>query len=247
MKMLMCGFAVSLSALASDVNAEQILTVDGNDYPLSSLLENCQSITDDPAAQIDCFSAISRLLDEQTGEAEEEGASVTEALDTLRTVAQYQDSESGLLIAGSDCNIHIVYFNNYFHISRRNISTIDLFSAVFDASKLQYDRTVQVQGAQAPLFTGFMDVGATAAMRGGVALESTANNFAARSPGMSIDVYANEVVGQLPPTEAQTFNFVLVHPARNQASGEIWAAFEGFVTACRASPPTWSAGVPESG
>jgi hypothetical protein len=233
MKMLMYGISLSLGTLASDVLADQILTVDGEDYLLSSLLENCQSITDDPAAQITCFSTISGLLEEQSDAEPENAVSVPEALDALRAVAQYQDDETGLSIAGADCNIHIVYFNNYFHISRRNISSIDLFSAQFDASKLQHDQTVQVQSAQAPLAKGFMETGTTAATRGGVSLESMQHNFAPRSPRTTLDVYATEVVSQLQAREDQAFDFVLVHPKRSQASADIWNAFETVVNACK--------------
>ncbi len=241
MKTLVCGLAMSLGILASNVMADQILTVDGEDYLLSALMENCQSITDSPEAQMACFGAVSRLLEEQSDAAPETDVSVSETLNALRAVAQYLDEDSGLAISGSDCNVHIVYFNNYFHISRRNISSIDLFSAQFNASKLQFDQTVQVQGAQAPLLKGVMAAGANASVRGGVALESSQLNFSPRSPGTSIDVYANQVVNQLPPSDVQEFDFVLVHPQKSQASAEIWSAFEAFVDVCRQSPPSWSA------
>lgn len=233
MKMLMCGFAMSLGVLATNAKADQIINVDGEDYFLSHLTENCQSITGDPAAQIACFSALSRLLEEQSGEVQENGEAVIQALDALRAVSQYQDDDSGLSIVGADCNVHIVYFNNYFHISRRNVSSIDLFSAQFDASKFQYDQIVQAQGGQVPLSKGVMADGTNAAMRGGAALESTLDNFEPRSPGTTLDVYANEVVSQLPAREAAAFDFVLVHPQRSQASADIWSAFEDFVNACQ--------------
>jgi hypothetical protein len=240
MKTLMCGITLSLGMFATNVMAEQILTVDGEDYPLSALMENCQRITDDPAAQISCFSAISRLMDEQVGASQEVEVSVTDELDALRAVAQYQDDDSGLLIAGSDCNVHVIYYNNYFHISRRNISSIDLFSAQFDAANLQFDQTVQTQVGPAPLSKGFMAPGANAAMRGGVELESAQYNFEPRSSRMALGDYANEVVAQLPATETQAFDFVLIHPQRSQASAEIWAAFENFVSVCDQVPPSWS-------
>lgn len=247
MKMLMCGVAMSLAVMANSVMAERVLTVDGEDYLLSSLMNNCQSITGDPEAQIACFSSISRLMEEQSVETQEIDVSVTETLDALRAVAQYQDDGSGLLIAGADCNIQIIYFSNYFHISRRNISSIDLFSAHFDASKLQFDQTVQVQGANAPLLKGFMAPGANAAMRGGVALESAQHNFSPRSARITIDAYANEVADQLPAREGQEFDFVLIHPQKSQASDEIWSAFEAFVDACRQAPPSWSITSPGNG
>jgi len=119
MKTLMCGIALSLGMLATNVIAEQTLTINGEDYTLSALMENCQRITGDPAAQISCFTAISSLMDEQANAPQEIDVSITETLDALRAVAQYRDDDSGLLINGSDCNIHVVYYNNYFHISRR--------------------------------------------------------------------------------------------------------------------------------
>jgi hypothetical protein len=85
-----------------------------------------------------------------------------------------------------------------------------------------------------------MASGTNAAIRGGVALESAQNNFEPRSARTTIDVYANEVVTQLPAREDQAFDFVLIHPQRSQASAEIWTAFETFVNACSKSPPSLS-------
>ena len=229
MKMLMWGVALSLGALASSAQADQIVTVDGEDYFLSHLMANCQSITDDPEAQIACFGAISQLLEEQSDEVQQSDVSIPEKLEALRTVAQYQDDETGLSIVGADCNVHIVYFNNYFHISRRNISELDLFSASFAASKLSLDQTRQ---AQAPFAKGVMETGSNAVIRGGIALDSGRDNFEPRSPRSTLAAYANEVVGQLQPREAQEFDFVLVHPNRSQNSAEIWTAFEAYVDAC---------------
>lgn len=233
MKKLMCGLATSLGIFASNVKADQTIIVDGEEYLLSALTENCQSITGDPAAQVACFTALSKLLDEQSSADPVSEVSVTEALDALRAVAQYLDEDSGLLIAGSDCTIHILYFANYFHISRRNVSTIDLYSAQFDAAQFLPDQTVAVQSGQALLSKGFMDAGANAAMRGGMALDSTQLGFSPRSPAASIDAYANEIVGQLPATQAQSFDFAMVHPQRSHASADIWNAFETFVNVCR--------------
>lgn len=247
MKMLMCGFAMSLGFLASGASAEDVLVVDGEEYALSTLMAHCQSITGDPEAQIACFGSISKLMEEQSGDAPEVQVSVTEKLDALRAVAQYQDDDSGLLIAGADCKVHFVYYNNYFHISRRNISSIDLFSAQFDASKFQFDQMTEVRGAQAPLLTGAMAPGANAAVRGGVALESSQENFEPRSPRMTMDVYANEVVNQLQPSERSAFEFVLVHPQRSENSGEILSAFEAFADACRQSPPSWTSSIQSDG
>ncbi|MEO9825535.1 MAG: hypothetical protein ABJF50_14045 [Paracoccaceae bacterium] len=238
MKTLLIGLLVSLGVTASTAKAEQMLNVDGTVYPLSALMGTCQRITDDPAAQIACFNHITLLLDEQSGGAQQEKTvPVPQALEALRAVAQYQDDESGLLIAGSECRIQIVYFNNYYHISRRNISSLDLFSAQFDASDLEFDQTVKSQGGQAPLSKGVLANGATAVTRGGVELESAQLGFEPRSPRMSLEAYASEVVAQLPAREGQSFEFVLVHPQKSQASPEIWKAFQTFVKACDGALP----------
>ena len=234
MKTLIYSLTLSLGVMASNVKAEQILSIDGTDYPLSTLMDHCRSMKSEPEAQIACFSALSKLLEAQSGDAQEDDASVTQALESLRAVAQYQDDGSGLSIVGSDCSIQIVYFDNYFHISRRNISTIDLFSTHFDASKLQYDKIAEVQDAPAPLLKSYMDAGATAAMRGGTGLESAQHNFTPKSPRTTIDAYANEVAEQLPGREDQTVEFVLVHPELSQTSSDIMSAFEEFVKACQA-------------
>ena len=232
MKTLMCSLATTIGLLASAATAERVVTIDGEDFLLSHLTQNCQNIKDDPAAQIACFNELSQYLEEKPAESQVTDAAVTEALEALRTVAQYQDKESGLLIAGSSCNIRIDYYTNYFHISRRNISSIDLYSAEFDASKIQQDKTVRSQNP--PLLIGNMDNGENATMRGGAALESSQYNFPPRSPAASLDAYASEVVAHLPTTENQEFQFVLFHPQRNDAGSEIWGAFTAFAEVCRA-------------
>ncbi|CAN0596977.1 unnamed protein product [Ectocarpus sp. 12 AP-2014] len=235
----MFSAAVALGVSASAANAEQMLSVDGVEYPLSVLTANCQSMSDNPQAMIACFNALSAMMEGKPAEAVQDTVSVTQALDDLRAVAQYQDSETGLGIAGADCTIRIVYFGNYFHVSRRNVSAIDLYSAQFDASKLNYDQIAPVSGAQVPLYRASMDVGATAIMSGGVGLESAQHAFSPKSARLSMGAYANEVAGQLASTKTQAFDFVLVHPKRSQASTQIWNAFETFVKACRGSQPSW--------
>lgn len=234
MRMLMCGLALSLGTMASVAVAETKVTVDGTEYELSALMENCRSMSGAPEAQIACFTELSQLLEKQDGAGQANSTSVPEALDALRAVAQYQDDGSGLSIVGNDCNIRIVYFNNYFHLSRRNVSMIDLYSAQFDVSKLQIDQTSEVRGAQAPLLSGMMEAGAAATTVGGVALESAVQNFEPKSARASIYTYANEVVSQLTASQDQAFDFVLIHPERHKRSAEIWSAFEAFATACRA-------------
>lgn len=238
MKKLILSLTMSLGVLANGAQAEQTLNIDGKEYPLSVLLKNCQSITDQPEAQIACFAALSQLMEAQSSEGQQDGVSVTQALDDLREVAEYQDEESGLSVSGSGCRIQIVYFSNYFHISRRNISTIDLYSAKFDASKLRFDQVAKGQGAQALLSKATMEDGATAGMRGGLGLESKQHNFAPRSPRTTLADYANEVADQLQVREDQAFEFALVHPQRSQASDEIWSAFETYLSACQGGPPS---------
>lgn len=232
MKMLMCGFTISLGLWASSLHADQIVTVDGENYFLSHLMANCQSITDDPAAQISCFGAISKLMEEQAVTTTVDQASVGEKLEALRAVAAYQNDDTGLLITGSGCTIQTVYFDNYFHVSRRNISEIDLFSAQFDASKLEANQIVREQGGQAPLSRGVMKSGTAAVVRGGVALDSARDAFEPRSPEATLAVYANEVAALIEARETETFDFVLVHPQRRGASAEIWNAFDAYVSAC---------------
>jgi hypothetical protein len=233
MNKLMCGLALSLAVSANGATANQVLTIDGQEHSLASLTEKCQSITGDPAAQIACFNALSALLEEQSNKTEIDPAVIAERLSALRAAAEYQDEDTGLAIGGSECTIHLLYFGNYFHISRRNVSTIDLFSAQFDASKLQYDQTVRAQGGAVPLSKGVMASGAAAAMRGGVELDSSLDGFEAKSARSSLGQYAGEVVRQLQPREDQTFEFVLVHPKRSGSADQIWSAFESYVKACQ--------------
>lgn len=233
MKMLMRGIALSLGIMATHAQADQIVSVDGEDYLLSDLTKNCQNITGDPAAQIACFSALSQLIEGAPAETPDNTEAVQAAFEALRTLALYQDDESGLVITGSDCNVQIVYVANYFHISRRNISSVDLFTASFDASKVQFEQTLQIQGGQAPLLRVTLEPGAVGLMGGGVALESGPGSFEARAPGVPLADYANEVVGQLQMREGQTVDFVLIHPQRSNSGPDIWAAFETFVKTCR--------------
>lgn len=231
MKLLTSLLFLSLGAFANDAKAEAMVTVEGKEYKLSTLMENCKRITA-AETQIACFNALSQLLEKQSAGGTENSESVSQALENFRAVAQYLDRDSGLSITGTNCSIQVVYFNNYFHISRRNVSTIDVYSADFDASQLHYDQTMQAQGAPALLTKGVMDAGAVATMTGGLGLESNEHKFAPKSARTEIHAYANEVVTQLPVTESQTFDFVLVHPARSQESDQIWSAFETFVDAC---------------
>ena len=233
MKSLTYGFAMSLSMLAGGANAEVTLTVDGEEYTLSALMANCQTLANDPAAQIACFSAVSKLVEAQAGGETGNVASVPEALEALQAAAQYQTEETGLFLSGTDCKIQVLYYNNYFHISRRNVSSIDVFSATFDAAQLDYEQVSEIRGAAGPLVGGKMDDGATGVMRGGAALESAQFHFAPTPARASIAEYAVEVANQLDVKESQRVEFVLVHPARAAESDDIWNAFEDFMAACR--------------
>lgn len=235
MKNLMCGVAMSFGIVTSVAAADQVLVVGGEEYSLSELTNHCQSILDDPAAQISCFGNLSKLIEKQSGQGQENEASVVETLSALQAAAQYQDSETGLIVTGSECVVQFVYYGNYFHISRRNVSTIDLFSAQFDASQLQYDQTAQARSGQALLSKGVMAEGATATTHGGLELDSSLDGFAARDARTTLDVYAPAVVQELAGQEVQSFDFVLVHPKKSQASAEIWSAFEAYVSSCQVS------------
>jgi hypothetical protein len=234
-KALVCGaVALGLTLLTGgNAKAETVITVNGETFFLSHLTAKCQAMTDDPAGQIACFNDLSHLLNEHGG-SQEEIVPVGEALETFREVTQFFDGNSGLLIGGSDCKIHVLYFNNYFHISRRNVSTMDLFSVQFDASKFQVDKMVEVQGGEAPLMRGFMEAGTQATLRGGLALDSSRDKFPSKSPRASLDAYANEVTAALPAKAVTEFEFALVHPQKAEASADIRDALQTLVKACQA-------------
>lgn len=232
MKEFLGGLAISLGVLSSSVAADVFLEVNGTAYSLTALMENCQSMADDPAAQVACFQAVSVLLEEQTTETPS-GVTVSapEALDSLRAVAEYEDAESGLIIQGAECDVHILYYANYFHVSRRNVSSIDLFSAQFDVSEIAYDQMAQGDGFIAK---GVMQAGATAATIGGEAISSAEYNFSPRSARQTVGEYAVGVVEQLTAVESREFDFVLVHPAKQESSADIWNAFAAYTAACQA-------------
>ncbi len=232
MRLLICGLAMSFSMIANDAKSEITLSVDGQDYTLSALMERCQTLANDPAAQIACFGTVSKLVEAQAASEPESAISVSESLEAFRAAAQYQTEDTGLVISGAECRIQILYYNNYFHISRRNVSSIDLFSAAFDASQLHHDQISEIRGAQAPLVSGQLADGAVASTVGGIALESAQYNFAPKSARTSIGDYAAEVATQLATDQRGAVEFVLVHPARSKASGEIWGAFETYLKAC---------------
>ncbi len=234
MRMVLSGFAISLGLLASSGSAEVMLNVNGKEYTLTALMENCQTMGDDPAAQIACFNAVSALLEQQTDQAEAEApSSVPQAFEALRAAAEYEDSGSGLMIRGTACDAQILYYANYFHISRRNVSSIDLFSTRFDASKVSRDQINPTGGGQGLLSKGAMQSGATAASIGGLAMDSAQYNVAPKSARTSVGEYAIEMADQLAAIESSEFDFVLVHPAKQQSSAEIWNAFDDYLAACQ--------------
>lgn len=231
MKLRVLGLAIALGVWSSNASAEVYLTIDGNDYTLTALMENCQAMAGDPAAQVACFNAVSVLLEQQTAEPEPTAfASVPDALEALRAVAQFQDDNSGLIILAEACTAQIVYYANYFHISRRNLSSIDLFSVRLDMSRVDIGQTTAGAGL---LSKGVMVPGAVAATIGSEAIESGQNNFAPKSARMTLPEYAIEVTNQLTPRESATFDFALVHPAKRQSSTQIWNAFQAYASACQ--------------
>jgi len=233
MKTLVYGLALSVATLATSAAAELSVTVNGEEVSVAQLMDNCKTMTDQPEAQVACFSAISQLLEKQSGDSAEGDSNVGQALANLQQVAQFENGETGLMIDGSGCTIQMTYFANYFHVSRRNVSSIDLHHAQFDVSRLRLDEVSSARARQDLLTTGVMEAGGLAAMRGGVALESTTHNFAPKSARASIGEYASKVVPQLPAQEADQFSFVLVHPALGGAREDIWNAFEAYVKACQ--------------
>lgn len=226
--------AMSVGMLTTGAHAEMVLQIDGKDYPLSTLMDHCQSMADDQAKQVACFQAVSDLVEQQTAPPPVENTvSASAALEALQAIASVEDSETGLIIQGSGCNAQITYYANYFHISRRNVSSLDLYSVRFDASDFAYDQTIMAPGGQSLVATGAMKSGTVAQTFAGLEVESTQNGFAAKGPGIPVSDYALEVADQLAITESDTFDFVLVHPAKQQASDEIWSAFETYVAACQ--------------
>ena len=233
MKMLMRGLTLKLAMAAAGAQADQIVKVDGEDYLLSDLTKNCQNITDDPSAQIACFASLSQLIAEQGGETGNNDEVVLAAAEALQAAAGYQDEESGLIIRAEGCTIQFIYYGNYFHISRRNISSVDLFAATIDVSKMMLDQTVPVQGSQVPMLRATMAFGSTASVQGGLALESGPGSFASRAPGAPLADFANEVVGLLPASDSQSAEFVLVHPKQTENGAAILTAFQEYVVACQ--------------
>lgn len=233
MKMLMVAVVMTLGIAAGSAQAEQMIRVDGEDYRLSDLTQNCQNITGDPAAQIACFAALSQLIAAQSEAPANNDEAIVAAFGSLQGAAQYQDEETGLIVRGTGCNIEMIYYGNYFHISRRNISQIDLFAVAFDAKQLPLNQIVPVQGSQVPMLRATMPFGVTGQVKGGVALESGGGSFEARAPGMPLADFTGAAVNALPATDSMAFDFVLVHPKRAQSAGEITTAFQEFVTACQ--------------
>lgn len=234
MKMVLGRLALCFGVVASSANAEVVLTVDGNEYTLTALMENCQTMGDDPTAQVACFNAVSALLDQQSAEPEPTvTASVPDALAALQAVAQYENDETGLIVQGDGCNAQILYYGNYFHVSRRNVSTIDLFSAQLDMAQVDLDQTVQAASGAANVVQGALQSGAVAAIFGGEAVSSAEYGIAPKSARMSVSEYAATVADQLAADADGAFDFVLVHPAKQQSSAEIWDAFKAYTAACQ--------------
>lgn len=232
MKKLIFGLTLALGLSASAAQAGMTVEIDGTEYPLVALMDNCGNASGGDEARLACFSALTKLLKDQNTDPKV-ALSITQALEELKAAAQHQDDESGLSIDGNECLVTIVYFNNFFHISRRNVSTIDLFSAKFDASKMQYDQTKQVNGSSMTWSKGLMELGATAVSTGGLALDSKQKGFSPKPANKTLSDYAKSVADELTKKEEQTFDFVLVHPSRKQDSAKIWDAFETFVSACK--------------
>lgn len=223
---------VLLVGFASAQGAQATIDAKKKAPSVTELMEQCRSDTLSAEAKVQCFTDLADQLRSGAASPSVTG-SVQEALDGLRRVAEYQDNETGLVIAGDSCFIHVLYYGNYFHISRRNVSTIDLVSAKFDASKLQFDQMADVSQANLSWSKGVMDAGATAVFQVGMALESNKHGFDAKQASLSLQEYAGLVVDQLPVQESQNFDFMMVHPAKADARAQIKQAYEELVTACK--------------
>lgn len=224
--------AILLVGSASTAKA----AVDFDQIPLSELMATCSSAESGSQAQLECFTVLSERIKEQggtQGSSANADSPIVKSLEALRTVAEYQDAETGLSISGSGCVISVFYYGNHYRISRRNISAIDLFSVQFNASKLQYDQTTQVQSSVLSRVRGVMENGSTATSKGGAALESAVHNFEPMSANTSVGDYAVTVESQLSAQQEQTFEFVLVHPQRAPVTNDIFSAFASFVQACK--------------
>lgn len=230
MKVVQVFGAVLLAGTASIANA----SVGIDEASVSELMAQCSSAEGGSQAQLDCFALLAERIKQQEANQASSGESpVIKSLEGLRAVAEYADTESGLEISGNGCLVNILYYGNYYRISRRNISGLDLYSAQFNASQLQYEQTTQLQNSALTRVRAVMESGATAVSKGGSALESVALNFEPKSASASIGEYATSVASQLPAKQDQTFEFVLVHPQRANATNEIFNAFASFVQACK--------------
>jgi len=233
MRSLFLGALTGLIVQTGAAQAEYSINVRGTDYPLAALMESCINANGGPEAQLRCFVALTGLVKEQTAAPETTDLSVTEALDGLRAVAEYQDDISGLSISGTDCTITVQYHGDYFYVSRRNVTSIDLLSATFDVSQMQHDQTAFSQGTAVQHARGIMQLGATASTRGGLALESAEHGFMSKTASASVSEYASSIIQNLPERQDRSFDFVLVHPAKIQSSNQIWGAFGALVGACQ--------------
>jgi len=234
MRLLICSLTLPLTLFASNVLSQETLTIDGKEYTIMALTENCQSFLADPPAMAACFTALSQLIERQSGDPQAVVLDVLPALENFRMAAEVQNDDSGLTVLGTGCTIQVVYYNNYYHVSRRNVSQLDLYSVELDVADIQFDEFDEVRGAQAPLVSGLMVDDTTATTHGNVGLDSSANGFDAKPGRTAVGDYALEIVDQLQADEDQSFDFVLVHPDLRDNSDAIWEAFERFVDACKA-------------
>ena len=223
---------VLLAGLVSGISAQAAPNVDGKTLSVAEQMELCRNESDS-MAKLDCFNKLTAALKGEADGAEAK-VSVEQALDGLRSAAEYQGKETGVSIIGSSCFVQVLYYGNYFHISRRNVSTFDLISAKFDASKLQLDQVSDVAGPGIGWSKAVMTDGVKAISIGGLQLDSKKNKFPSKSAGESMSDYARAVAGQLVAREGPEFEFLLVHPDRAADSDKIWDAFETFVSACQA-------------
>lgn len=232
MKTVLIGALIALSAVATTAKAEITLNVRGTDYSLVALMDSCATATGGGDAQLRCFVALTDIVKEQYGAAHSD-LTVTDALFALRQVAEIQTADTGLTIKGDGCQIELQYYNNYYYMSRRNVASIDVISAQFDATAIQLDQTLRSQGNGSLTSVGLMQPGAEAVVRGGVALESVDHGFDVKPAAIPVADYAGTVAQTLDAQQHQSFQFVLVHPERNGQSGAIWEAFDTYVQACQ--------------
>lgn len=233
MKTLMGVTLLGLASFATEMRAATAFDPNAN-QSVQELIDQCSRLEAASDEQLQCFKLLSKAIEEQENNSSDDQAQIVQSsFEALRSVAQHSDDETGLRIFGDACEITVFYYGNFYRVSRRNVSVIDVYYAQFDASKLLLDQVSPVAGASYSRVKGVMENGAAAITAGGAELGSDVFGFAPKAASQSMNEYANLVVKAVPPQQDQTFEFVLVHPKKADAAADVMAAFSEFVQACQ--------------